>query len=183
MHLKFLFFNSENQSATFVDSKSKEMEKGSFIIVTLFSAGTIRLDEDAIARVKEGDYPVRVKSKVLATIRELVAQSGKECVVGFLPVVQESMDFYQHYPVPFPEDVTQDHYGDLALYLSPETSCRVVSDLIACGKDGALACREDIVRGSTVIVISDECSDWKDVVTCLEEAGADSVKCVSILQK
>ena len=159
------------------------MEKTSFIIISLFSADTVRLDEESVVRVREGDYPVRVKSKVLATIRELAAQSGKECVVGFLPVVQESMDFYQHYPVPFPEDVTQDHYGDLALYLSPETSCRIVSDLIACGKDGRLSCREEIVRGSTVIVISDESDEWGAVVSCLKEAGAETVKCVSILKK
>ena len=159
------------------------MEKAPFIIITLFSADKVRLDEESVARVKEGDYPVRVKSKVLAAIRELAAQSGTECIIGFLPVVRESMDFYQHYPVPYSEDITQDHYGELALYLSPETSCRIVSDLIACGKDGRLSCREDIVCGGAVIVISDECSDWRDVVACLEAAGADSVRCVSILKK
>ena len=158
------------------------MEKAP-IIITLFSAGTVRLDGESVARVREGDYPARVKSKVLATLRELVAQSEKENVVGFLPVVQESTDYHRHYPVPYPEDVTQDHYGDLALFLTPEVPCRIVTDLIARGMDGRLSCREDIVRGSTVIVIGDDCSDWKDVVSCLEEAGAGSVKCVSILGK
>ena len=159
------------------------MEKTPFIIITLFSADKVRLDEESVARVLDGDYPIRVKSKVLATIREICAESTAENVVGFLPVTRESRDFYQKYPIPFPEDVTQDHYGDLALYLSPEAPCRIVSDLIACGKDGCLSCREDIVRGGTVIVISDECSDWRDVVACLEAAGADSVRCVSILKK
>ena len=153
------------------------------IIITLFSDETVRLGDEDSARVLDGDYPIRVKSKVLATLREFAAQPGTESVVGFLPVVRESTDFYQHYPIPFPEDITQDHYGDLALYLSPELPCRIVSNLLRMDKDGKLVCREDVVRGSTVIVISDACSDWEDVVSCLDAAGADSVKCVSILQK
>ena len=151
--------------------------------ITIFSDDTVRINYEDSARVLDGNYPIRVKSKVLATIRELAAQSAQECVVGFLPVVQESMDYHRHYPVPYPEDITQDHYGDLALYLAPELPCRIASDLILQDKEGALVCREDNVRGSMVIVISDACSNLGDVVSCLEAAGACSVKCVSILGK
>ena len=77
------------------------------IIITLFSDETVRLGDEDSARVLDGDYPIRVKSKVLATLREFAAQPGTESVVGFLPVVRESTDFYQHYPLPFPEDITQ----------------------------------------------------------------------------
>lgn len=78
------------------------MEKTPFIIITLFSADKVRLDEESVARVLDGDYPIRVKSKVLATIREICAESTTENVVGFLPVTRESRDFYQKYPIPFP---------------------------------------------------------------------------------
>ena len=159
------------------------MEKTPFIIITLFSADKVRLDEESAARVLEGDYPIRVKSKVLATVREICAESPTESVVGFLPVVKESTDFYQHYPIPFPEDITQDHYGDLALYLSPELPCRIVSDLLRMDKDGNLVCRDDVVRGCAAIVISDRCSDWDAIASSLSEAGAASVKCISILQQ
>ena len=147
------------------------------IIITLFSADTVRLDEDSVSRVLEGDYPIRVKSKILAAIREQCAGSDQLHVVGFLPVAGGRTSG------PSPVEETQDHYADLALYLLPEVPCRIVSDLLRMDKDGKLVCREDIVRGSTVIVISDACSDWEDVVSCLDAAGADSVKCVSILQK
>jgi len=153
------------------------------IIITLFSDKTVRLSDEDSARVLAGDHPIRVKSKVLATIRELASQPGMESIVGFLPVVKECMDYHQHYPILISEDITQDHYGDLALYLAPELPCRIVSDLLLQDKDSSLVCREDFVRGSSVIVISDACSDWKDVVSCLEAAGAHCVKCVSILQK
>ena len=153
------------------------------IIITLFSDETVRLGDEDSARVLDGDYPIRVKSKVLATLREFAAQPGTESVVGFLPVVRESKDFYQHYPIPFPEDITQDHFGDLALYLSPELPCRIVSDLLRMDKDGNLVCRDDVVRGCAAIVISDRCSDWDAIASSLSEAGAASVKCISILQQ
>ncbi len=159
------------------------MEKAPFIIITLFSADKVRLDEESVARVLDGDYPVRVKSKILATIREQCKEENGEAVVGFLPVTRESHDIYQKYPVPFPEDVTQDHYGDLALYLSPEVPCRVVSDLLRIDRDGVLVCRDDVVRGCATIVIGDECSDWEAVASCLTEAGAASVRCISILKQ
>ena len=159
------------------------MEKTPFIIITLFSADKVRLDDESVARVLDGDYPIRVKSKVLATIREICAESPAESVVGFLPVTIESHDIYQKYPVPFPEDVTQDHYGDLALYLSPEAPCRIVSDLLIIDRDGVLVCRDDVVRGRAAVVISDECSDWSAIVASLTEAGAESVRCISILKR
>ena len=159
------------------------MEKTPYIIITLFSADNVRLDDESFARVLDGDYPIRVKSKVLATIREICAESHAENVVGFLPITRESWDIYQKYPVPFPEDVTQDHYGDLALYLSPEAPCRIVSNLLSIDKDGALVCRDDVVRGHVIVVISDKCSDWSATVSLLTEAGAISVKCISILKK
>ena len=157
------------------------MEKTPFIIITLFSADKVRLDEESVARVLDGDYPIRAKSKVLATIREICAESPTENVVGFLPVTRESRDFFQKYPIPFPEDVTQDHYGDLALYLSPEAPCRIVSDLLSIDRDGVLVCRDDVVRGCAAIIISDKCPDWSAVLDCLSKAGATSVKCVSII--
>ena len=159
------------------------MEKTPLIIITLFSADKVRLDKESVARVLDGDYPIRVKSKVLATIREICAESPTENVVGFLPVTRESRDFYQKYPIPFPEDVTQDHYGDLALYLSPEAPCSIVSDLLSIDRDGVLVCRDDVVRGCAAIVISDECSDWSAIVSSITEAGAASVKCISILKQ
>ena len=33
-----------------------------------------------------------------------------------------------------------------------------------------------------VIVIGDACRAWSDVIVCLDEAGAESVKCISILE-
>ena len=53
------------------------------IIITIFSDDTVRLGGEDSARVLDGDYPIRVKSKVLATIREFIAQPGAESVVGF----------------------------------------------------------------------------------------------------
>ena len=148
------------------------------VIITLFSADKVRLDEDSAARVLDGDYPVRVKSKILATIREIASATEKECVVGFLPVVRET----QYFGLPYKEDITQDHYGELALYLAPEAPCSIVSDLLILGKDGHLSCRNEFVGGTSVIVIGDQCTDWNGIVTCLDEAGAYSVKCVSILE-
>ena len=113
----------------------------------------------------DGDYPTRVKSKVLATVREQLAASGKDSVVGFLPLNNED---------------TQDHYGALALYLTPEISCKVVSDLIGMEASGELVCKKELVKGSSVIVIADRCNDWTAVEKCMEEAGAVSVKCISI---
>ena len=157
------------------------MEKTSNIIITLFSADTVRLDDDSVARVLDGDYPIRVKSKILATIREICSGSNKENVVGFYPVSMEGRDLVKHFPIPYPEDVTQDHYGELALYLSPEVPCRIVSDLLSRGMDGSLSCRKDIIRGCSIIVISDKCSDWSEVEACMEKAGADSVRFISIV--
>ena len=142
--------------------------KQTLVIITLFSADKVRLDEDSVARILGGDYPVRVKSKVLATIRELSNSTEKECVVGFLPLVKES---------------TQDHYGELALYLAPETTCDIVPDLISCKTDGGYSCREDVVRDSSVIVIGDTCEDWSPIVECIVKAGADSVRCINIFQQ
>ena len=153
------------------------MEK-TLVIITLFSAEKVRLDEESAARVLEGDYPVRVKSKILAAIRETASASDKQCVVGFLPVIRESLYAGQKYL----EDITQDHYGDLALYLSPEAPCSIVSDLVSWTKDSGFSCREELVRGNGVIVIGDKCRDWAELVSCLDEAGADSVKCISILE-
>lgn len=153
------------------------MEK-TLVIITLFSADTVRLDEESAARVLQGDYPVRVKSKLLATIRENTSSSDNDCVVGFLPVMKDS----GIYPIPSMEDVTQDHYGELALYLAPEAPCSIVSNLIARRKDGTLECRKELVDGNDVIVIGDSCRDWSDVIACLDEAGAESVKCISILE-
>lgn len=153
------------------------MEK-TLVIITLFSADKVRLDEESVARVMEGDYPVRVKSKILAAIRETASISEKEHVVGFLPVMREDLSAGQNYT----EDVTQDHYGDLALYLSPETPCSIVSDLISWTKDGGFSCKEELVRGSSVIIIGDKCRDWDELVSCLDDAGADSVKCISIIE-
>ncbi len=158
------------------------MEKTANIIITLFSAETVRLDEESVARVLAGDYPIRVKSKILATIRE-ICSSSKDNIVGFLPVSIEGEDNMKHFPVPYPEDITQDHYGELALYLSPEAPCRIVSDLLSRGLDGGLNCREDIVRGSSIIVISDSCSYWGEVQACMEKAGARSVKYISIVNQ
>ena len=135
------------------------------IILALFSAKTVQLDEESMSRIMDGDYPTRVKSKVLATVREQLAASGKESVVGFLPLNNED---------------TQDHYGALALYLTPEISCKVVSDLIGMEASGELVCKKELVKGSSVIVIADRCNDWTAVEKCMEEAGAVSVKCISI---
>ena len=159
------------------------MEKTSNIIITLFSAETVQLDDDSVARVHAGDYPIRVKSKILATIREICSRSSKENIVGFLPVSIVGDDIVKHFPVPYPEDITQDHYGELALYLSPEIPCRIVSDLLSRGMDGSLNCREDIVRDCSIIVISDSCSDWSEVEACMEKAGAESVRFISIVNK
>lgn len=153
------------------------MEK-TLVIITLFSADTVRLDEESAARVLQGDYPVRVKSKLLATIRENTSSSDNDCVVGFLPFMKDS----GVYPIPVMEDITQDHYGELALYLAPEAPCSIVSDLIARKKDGTLECRKELIDGNDVIVIGDACRDWSDVIVCLDEAGAESVKCISILE-
>ena len=112
------------------------MEKTSNIIITLFSAETVQLDDDSVARVLAGDYPIRVKSKILAAIREICSGSSKENIVGFLPLSIEGNDIVKHFPAPYPEDITQDHYGELALYLSPEVPCRIVSDLLSRGMDG-----------------------------------------------
>ena len=135
------------------------------IILALFSVKTVQLDEESKARILDGDYPARVKSKVLATVREQISTSDKESVIGFLP--KDDVD-------------TQDHYGELALYMTPEIPCKVVSDLI--GKDdfGNLVCKSELVKGNSVIVISDNCSDWTDIENCMEAAGAASVKCISI---
>lgn len=159
------------------------MEKTSNIIITLFSADTVRLDDNSVARVLDGDYPIRVKSKILATIREICSGSNKENVVGFYPVSTEGRDLVKHFPIPYPEDVTQDHFGELALYLSPEVPCRIVSDLLSRGMDGSLSCREDIIRGCSIIVISDRCSDWSEVEACMEKAGAASVRFISIVNQ
>ena len=140
------------------------MEK-THVIITLFSADSVRLDEESIARVLDGDYPIRVKSKILATIRESLFSSREESVVGFLPIKKGD---------------TQYHYSELESYLKPEVSCKVVMDLIAKGKEG-LSCKKDLVAGNTVIVISDKCSSWDELNSCLEEAGAQSVKCISII--
>ncbi len=152
------------------------MEK-TIIIITLFSADKVRLDEDSVSRVLEGDYPVRVKSKILAAIREIVRSADKPCVVGFLPVIKENSSI----GISYKEDVTQDHYGDLALYLAPEAPCSIVSDLVSCPKEGNYTCREEIIRGNDAIIIGDKCNDWSPVVSCLDKAGANSVKCVSII--
>lgn len=159
------------------------MEKTSNIIITLFSAETVRLDDDSVARVFTGDYPIRVKSKILAAIREICSGSSKENIVGFLPVSIEEKDILKHFPAPYTEDITQDHYGELALYLSPEAPCRIVSDLLSRGMDGRLNCREDIVRESSIIVISDSCSDWGEVKACMEKAGAESIRYISIVNQ
>lgn len=157
------------------------MEQTPFIILTLFSADKVRLDDESVARVLCGDYPIRVKSKVLATIREICAESPDEYVVGFHPVTVQSPDVRRNNPATFSEEVTLDHYGDLALYLSPEAPCRIVSDLLSINRDGSLVCRDEAVRGCHAIVISDGRSDWSAIVSTLTEAGAISVKCVSIL--
>lgn len=136
------------------------------IILALFSEKTVQLDEESKSRILEGDYPARVRSKVLATVREQIAESDKESIVGFLPLDSED---------------TQDHYGELSLYLTPEIPCKVVSDLIGKDASGALTCKDDLVKGNSVIVISDNCSDWTVVEKCLEGAGAASVKCITIL--
>ena len=159
------------------------MKKTSNIIITLFSAETVRLDDDSVAQVLCGDYPVRVKSKILAAIREVCSGSSKDIIVGFLPVSIEGKDIVKHFPVPYSEDITQDHYGELALYLSPEVPCRIVSDLLSRGMDGILSCREEIVRGCCIIVISDSCSDWSEVEACMEKAGAESVRFISIVNQ
>lgn len=159
------------------------MGKASNIIITLYSAETVQLDDDSAVRILNGDYPIRVKSKILATIRELCARSDKENIVGFLPVSMNRQDVVKHFPVATPEDITQDHYGELALYLSPEIPCRIVSDLLRRGKDGSINCREDIVRGSSIIVISDSCSDWSEAEACMEKAGAESVRFISIVKQ
>ena len=158
------------------------MEQAPFIFFTLFSADKVRLDDESVARVLCGDYPIRVKSKVLATVREICADSPDEHVAGFVPVTGESPDIYRENPEPYPEDVTLDHYGDLALYLSPEAPCRIVPDLLSIDRNGTLACRDEVVRGCHAIVISDECSDWSAIVSSLTEAGATTVKCISILK-
>ena len=153
--------------------------KQTLVIITLFSADKVRLDEDSVARILGGDYPVRVKSKVLATIRELSNSTEKECVVGFLPLVKESyISGIQHWEI-----ATQDHYGEMALYLAPETTCDIVPDLISCKTDGGYSCREDVVRDSSVIVIGDTCEDWSPIVECIVKAGADSVRCINIFQQ
>ena len=157
------------------------MEMTPIVIITLFSADKVRLDDESVSRVLNGDYPVRVKSKILATIREFVPASDKKSIVGFLPVTRESRDVTKFYPIPFPEDITQDHYGELALYLAPEVPCSVVSDLIVREKNGHLACKSDFVRGKAAVIIGDSCDDWSEIATCLEEAGAESVKCISIV--
>lgn len=141
------------------------MEKTS-VIITLFSADKVRLDEESVARILEGDYPIRVKSKILATVRDSMAASESENVVGFLPTTAED---------------ALDHYSELALYLTPEISCQVVSDLINIDAKGDLSCKADLVKGNSVIVISDSCSDWSKLNRCLSKAGAESVKCISIL--
>ena len=141
------------------------MEK-THVIITLFSADSVRLDEESLARVLDGDYPIRVKSKILATIRESLFSSREESVVGFLPIKKGD---------------TQYHYSELESYLEPEVSCKVVSDLITKGKEGKYSCKQDLVAGNAVIVISDKCSNWDELTGCLEEAGAQSVKCISII--
>ncbi|MBO4230582.1 MAG: hypothetical protein J5886_02775 [Bacteroidales bacterium] len=136
------------------------------VIITLFSADKVRLDEDSVARIHEGDYPIRVKSKILASVRDSVSASESENVVGFLPTSGED---------------TLDHYSELALYLTPEISCKVVSDLISIDAKGRLSCKAELVKGNSVIVISDDCSDWSKLEGCLSKAGAEFVKCISIL--
>lgn len=155
------------------------MENLHQLIITLFSAENSRFEEDTIARMLEGDYPIRVKSKVLATIRSLCSDLGDDAVVGFYPVTRESV----HYPTPFLEDITQDHYGDLVLYLTPEVPCRLFTDLLSYSHDGVLSCREDLVRGNAVIVISDDNYNWSEFEHCLEEAGAESVRFISIFNQ
>lgn len=149
------------------------MEK-ELIVITIFSTDKVLLDEDSVAKLLEGDYPVRVKSKILATIREIISSSDRICVLGFLPVFKDSITY---------EDATQDHYSDLALYLAPELHCHIVSDLISCYKDGSFSCREEFVHGSDIIIIGDFCENWAPIVSCLDNAGASSIKCVSIISK
>lgn len=150
------------------------------IIITLFSDETVRLDSDSISRIREGFYPARVKSKILAAIRDVCADSdnSNHNLVGFLPVTKVSQDFKNC--TFFPEDYNQDHYSNLALYLSPEIPCNIVADLLKRGRDGSLNCREDLVIGSNVIVISDDCADWTELEYCLKKAGANSIKCITI---
>lgn len=157
------------------------MESTSNIIIALFSAETIRLDEDSVAKVLAGDYPIRVKSKILACIRENIVSTPGESIVGFYPVVKPTdSDSDAKTSV---EDITQDHYGDLALYITPELPCKVVSNLIAVDIDGHIVCRENLVRGHGVIVISDSRNDWNELLDCLEKSGADSIKCISIVNQ
>lgn len=149
------------------------MEK-ELIVITIFSTDKVLLDEDSVAKLLEGDYPVRVKSKILATIREIISSSEQTNVLGFLPVFKKNITH---------EDATQDHYADLTLYLTPEIPCHIVSDLLSYYKDGSYTCREDIVRGSDIIIIGDFCENWTPIVSCLDNAGASSIKCVSIISK
>lgn len=135
------------------------------IILALFSAKTVQLDDDSLSRIIDGDYPTRVKSKVLATVREQLSTSNKENIVGFLPLNAEDI---------------QDHYGDLALYLTPEIPCKVVSDLIGQDTSGKLVCKKELVKDCSVIIIADRCGEWTAVEKCMKEAGAASVTCISI---
>ena len=112
------------------------MEK-QVVIITLFSADKVQLDSESTSGVLSGEYPVRVKSKVLATIRNLVSSTGNECVIGFVPVTISGIMHGRKCMV----DNTPDHYGELALYLAPETSCRIVSDLMT-SNHGQIACRK-----------------------------------------
>ena len=155
------------------------METVKNIIITLFSDQTVRLSEDSISDIRKGIYPARVKSKILAAIRGICSDRHEENLVGFLPVVEKSNKTMMSNSVE--EDNTQDHYGDLSLYLSPEVPCNVVTDLLNRSTDGSLVCREDLVNGSNVTIISDDCSDWTELECCMVNAGAKSINCIAII--
>lgn len=157
------------------------MVKTNNIVITLFSAGTTRLDDDAVAAVLSGDYPTRVMSKILATVRENIATASGESVVGFYPMINRSGNALPEESDPYAAESTLDHYSRLALYITPELPCQVVPDLIAVNADGFLVCREEFVSGNDVIVISDCPRDWRELEDCLARAGANTIKYISII--
>lgn len=125
------------------------------------------MDEDSKRRIATGDYPTRIKSKTLAKIRDIVANEDRISIIGFLPE----------------KEMTIEHYDDLALYLSLETPCPVVSDLIVRDDAGNLTCKKDIIKKRSVIVISDNCSAWGELLSCLERTEAKEIRCISITSK